>query len=340
MDNGILISDETISAEPKVRLSNNLFHYSTYTLKLRVLHYSDVNILDDVPVSDFKVIETLEIELTPNSWIDIPLTDLEENYIILFDATVEITHDQPVIILPTTLEVTSDKDVIQTGDNATITATLLDQKDYPIPDETVTFTFLHGETTVETQTAVTDKDGVCSVSYTGKGTGELNIQVSRGLLSETYEVLDCLYVDIGTSSNHNDAKWSQWSNYPSTVTRETDSTLIVKSSEDTIGYHIFDFSSFTFSAIEFDLYVDSSVNNNVIFQVRNSGRSVRKQLALSNFSLTANQWVHFKLDFANEVISNDVNSHTVVLNNQDATRFYFAVQTNQDGLRYKNFVVY
>lgn len=193
--------------------------------------------------------------------------------------------------------------------------------------------------------AVTDSNGNCIITYTGTGAGKIDMvaEYTDGesiIQSETYSILDGVYADIGTYSNHNDNKWSQWSNYPSTVTRETDYTLIVKSSENTIGYHIFDFSSFTFSAIEFDLYVDSSVDNNIVFQLRNSGRSVRRQFALSNFSLTANQWVHFKLDFANDVLSNNINSTTFVLNNQDATRFYFAVQTNQNSLRYKNFVVY
>ena len=80
MDNGIVVTDETITAQPKVKLTDNVFHYSTYTLKLSILHYTGVNILDDI-TTDNIVIDTLELELTPNTWIDIPLDDIEQGYI-------------------------------------------------------------------------------------------------------------------------------------------------------------------------------------------------------------------------------------------------------------------
>ena len=126
LDNGILITDETISAEPKVKLINNFFKYSTYTLKLQVMHYTGVNIKDYRPPSNNKVIDTLEIELIPNTWVDIPVTDLEEGYIILYDASIEIHHDKTEIHCINGLEVNAKPNPIQTDETSEIFAQLLD----------------------------------------------------------------------------------------------------------------------------------------------------------------------------------------------------------------------
>ena len=133
LDNGIVITDETITAQPMVRLTGNVFHYSTYTLKLNILHYTGVNILDDVTPTDFIVVDTLEIELTPNTWIPIPIANIENGYIIDFDTTVEIAHNKPVIPdYIQTIEVTSEPTIIQTGETAEIYATGYDNGHVPV----------------------------------------------------------------------------------------------------------------------------------------------------------------------------------------------------------------
>ena len=136
LDTGILITDETIAAEPKVKLINNFFKYSTYTLKLQVMHYTGVNILDDITPSDYKVIDTLEIELTPNTWVDIPVEDLEEGYVISFDASVEVKHDKTEIHCINSLRVNVNPSIIQTSETTDITAQLLDfnGEDYNLND--------------------------------------------------------------------------------------------------------------------------------------------------------------------------------------------------------------
>lgn len=141
LDTGILITDETISAEPKVKLSNALFSNSTYTLVLEVLHYIGVNILDDVTPSNFKVVDTLEVELLPNEWVDIPVTDLEEDYIISFDATVKITHDKTVIqgTWINTIALTTNKNRIHTSETLNLTATVTDSNGTPVPNKTISF---------------------------------------------------------------------------------------------------------------------------------------------------------------------------------------------------------
>ena len=125
IDNGIVITDETITAQPKVKLTDNVFRWSSYILKLDIIHYTGVNILDDT-TSDFKVVETIEIELTPNEWVNIPVTTLEKDYIISLDASVEIRHDKPEIHMISSLQVNATPQIIQTGETSDITAELLD----------------------------------------------------------------------------------------------------------------------------------------------------------------------------------------------------------------------
>ena len=125
LDTGILVTDETISAEPKVKLSNPSFHFSTYTLQLSILHYTGVNIFDD-DNTDYKVVDTLEIELEPDTWVPIPVETIEHGYIISFDAEVQIKHDKSEIHKLTGLSVNAQPDILQTGETSDITAQLID----------------------------------------------------------------------------------------------------------------------------------------------------------------------------------------------------------------------
>lgn len=127
IDSGMIVTDETIQAEPKVKLTDNVFSASKYILKLTILHYTGVNILDDVTPSDFIVKDTLEIELEKNKWINIPVTDLQTDYIIDFNATIEIDHSNPIIQdYPRNIELTADKSIIQTDETVDLIATVTD----------------------------------------------------------------------------------------------------------------------------------------------------------------------------------------------------------------------
>ena len=130
LDTGILITDETITAEPKVKLSNPSFHFSTYTLQLSILHYTGVNIFDD-DNTDYKVVDTLEIELEPDTWVPIPVETIEHGYIISFDAEVQIRHDKSEIHMITGLTVSGEPDIIQSGETAEVYSQLIDYGGYP-----------------------------------------------------------------------------------------------------------------------------------------------------------------------------------------------------------------
>lgn len=131
LDNGIVITDETIQAEPKVQLTNPVFHYSTYILKLQVLHYTGVNIFDDNDKNNFKVVDTLEIELTENEFVNIPVDTLEKDYIITFDANVEIIHNKTEMHGIHGLKVDSTNNPIMKTEKTDLYSQLLDLNDEP-----------------------------------------------------------------------------------------------------------------------------------------------------------------------------------------------------------------
>lgn len=132
IDTGIVITDETITAEPKVKLSDNVLHYAKYTLKLKILHYTGAKI-EDTDDTDYKVIDEIEIVLTPNKWVDIPVANLEQDYIICLNAEVQITFDTPVIQdWINSLSIIANPDIIQTGDYSEIYATGYDNGGLPV----------------------------------------------------------------------------------------------------------------------------------------------------------------------------------------------------------------
>lgn len=95
-DMGILITDETISNLGTVKLKNNVFDNSEYTLHLRVYHMDDINVSGETS-SDNIVYEDLTVTLIPNEEVIIPFTQLDYDYVIRFDANVTINHDVPII---------------------------------------------------------------------------------------------------------------------------------------------------------------------------------------------------------------------------------------------------
>jgi hypothetical protein len=125
LDTGIVITDETRAVAPKVKLSNPQFPNSTYTLQLKVLSYDGVNILDD-DTGDL-VTTDLNVTLTEDEWVTIPLTDLNDGDIISLNTNAEITHDKTIIQdWITHMRLTAPKNIIQSGEKDDITAIALD----------------------------------------------------------------------------------------------------------------------------------------------------------------------------------------------------------------------
>lgn len=132
VDNGILITDETLSSLGTVMMTNPKFHYTTYTLKLKVYHMTDINVCEDVS-DDNVVVDTLSIVLVENEAVTMPFNTLDYSYIVGLDATVELVHDIPVIPdLPKHIYLSTDKPIIQTGEKSDLTALVKDIGGVPV----------------------------------------------------------------------------------------------------------------------------------------------------------------------------------------------------------------
>ena len=117
VDNGILVNSETVSAGLSVKLIDPIFHQSSYVLKLTVVHFTDVNVLDDV-TDNYKVVDTLEINLVKDTWTTIPVNTLTDGSVICFDSIIEINHTQTELNGIFDLEVCSPTPIIQSGESA------------------------------------------------------------------------------------------------------------------------------------------------------------------------------------------------------------------------------
>ena len=138
-DQGIIVTNETLTDIGSVKLTNPVFNSSTYTLHLRVFHIVDVNIDDDNQGN--VIVEDVTIELKKNKEIPILLEISEDyTYIIGFGASVEVSHNQPVIKdWITDIILTGDKEIIKSGEKVSLTATCTDSYNNPIPGKTVYF---------------------------------------------------------------------------------------------------------------------------------------------------------------------------------------------------------
>lgn len=206
-DNGIVVTDETISAEPKVRMTKPVFRWAKYTLVLTVLRITGANIGDDD--EDLTETETIEVILSKNEWVDIPMSDVEADDIILFDVNVRITFDVPEIHRIIGIEVNAEPSVIQSGESTDIYATILDTdgEAYDINDasgKTVYFfekltptltvsaepNIIQSEDTLEIYCSVRDEDGSKAKGVTvyfykegGGSTASLSLVSDKSVLS-------------------------------------------------------------------------------------------------------------------------------------------------------------
>lgn len=97
VDNGILITNETLSNIGTVTLSNPAFNNATYKLYLTVYSTEDVNIMTDETTTDITT-TTLELTLTNAVPVNIPFDTTDKYAVIGFDARITILQDKPVII--------------------------------------------------------------------------------------------------------------------------------------------------------------------------------------------------------------------------------------------------
>ena len=163
-DKGILITDETLSNEVTVTLLNPVYQHSTYTLILTVATISDVH-LDNSSTDNYYDTTPLEVTLNPNTTVTIPIENLEENRVILYDAIVQVKHDKSYM---QQIEGITSIDVNTTGyivDGTTLQAKCIGES---VSGKTITFKMKKaGSSTLTTLgTATTDSTGVATYTVT------------------------------------------------------------------------------------------------------------------------------------------------------------------------------
>ena len=157
IDKGFLVTDTTLDNDNYITLSGNVFENSSYNLTLKVMRISDVNLLDVYENIEYKAIT---ISLTPDVPTLIPLTNVNENDVILFDAEVNINHDKPVIHFSKILDLTVTG-TWYVGDTHTLSVTFT-ENNTPLTSKTIKF--YDGTTLLGT--ATTDSNGEASITHT------------------------------------------------------------------------------------------------------------------------------------------------------------------------------
>lgn len=197
IDNGILITKETLESIGTVRLVSPVFKHSTYILHLKVYSVDNVNI--DIASQDNIEVTDLDISLVENTDVNIPFDTLDLNNIIGFEATVTITHDKPVIQYFTSLDC-SVSDYSFVGESVDLSCVV---KTNNVPVEDATVTFYDGNDNIGTATS--DSNGIATLTYTPESAKEYQIHAKYdGINSNTVSmVIDKIPTSITLSSTKN-----------------------------------------------------------------------------------------------------------------------------------------
>lgn len=197
IDNGILITKETLESIGTVRLVSPVFKHSTYILHLKVYSVDNVNI--DIASQDNIEVTNLDIPLVENTDVNIPFDTLDLNNIIGFEATVTITHDKPVIQYFTSLDC-SVSDYSFVGESVDLSCVV---KTNNVPVEDATVTFYDGNDNIGTATS--DSNGIATLTYTPESAKEYQIHAKYdGINSNTVSmVIDKIPTSITLSSTKN-----------------------------------------------------------------------------------------------------------------------------------------
>ena len=139
VDNGILITNETLSNLGTVKLTGKKFKSSNYNLHLQVFSYDDPNIeLGDI-LNEVEITELI-VPLLENQEVIMPFDTLELANVVGFNATVYIDHDSPVVLdWIMNLELLNTKEIIQKNEILDIVALATDSSGVGVAGKTVHF---------------------------------------------------------------------------------------------------------------------------------------------------------------------------------------------------------
>ena len=170
VDNGILITNETLTNIGTITLINPRFRNSTYTIKMKVYSISDVNVCTDASTDNITV-TPLTITLQYGTPVNIPFETLDLDHVIGFDATVNIVHDQHIIKVNESLILSSNITNLTIGETAILTATYLDETGMPMDNQEIRF--YDDETLLGSSN--TNEYGVATFNFMGNVSGNYSI---------------------------------------------------------------------------------------------------------------------------------------------------------------------
>lgn len=222
--------------------------------------------------------------------------------------------------------VTSNKEVIQSGQEAILTATTKTTNNQLL--EGVPIEFYSGNTLLGN--GVTNSNGVATYTYTGNGIGEKQFTAKGGkVVSTPYEVLDCII---------NDSNISDWRNPNSMPISESDGIITVSNSASSNKYLYAQLnSSQTYAhdfVIEMEYYGYTGTAITRVYNGTNADRYI-SSMGLSNGDILEIKVTSDKVRYYKNgtEISNTAKDYS-------SDPSYFAMIINNGSISFKNLKIY
>lgn len=196
----LLTSKSSVSTGDSYTLSGALLYNGTGVANASVKLYQGQSVIDTLTTANDGTFSKTITSTAEGTF----------TYHVVFDATTTYTGVTSGNVTVTVsdvsfdaIELTSDKDILSAYDeeSATLTAQLMSgTTPVAIAGETVTFEVRKtgDDSLVETLTADTNSSGVATVSYLGKGVGDLNIKAECMLVFKICSLKDLGYYNDGT----------------------------------------------------------------------------------------------------------------------------------------------
>ena len=179
VDNGVLITKETVSNIGTVKLNNPIFPNSTYTLNMKVYSMDNINVLEE---DDAEIIITpLSIILKEGEEVNIPFETLDLTNIIAFDATISIEHTGLVKSNDAYLSIDS-VDKAFPNVSVPLTATYYDMAGQLVGGKIINF---YDGNDVLLGTATTNDEGVATIHHSWDSVGTYSFYATSDSIIST-----------------------------------------------------------------------------------------------------------------------------------------------------------
>ena len=189
-------------------------------------------------------------------------------------------------------------------------------------------------------TGTTGSDGSCVIPYEGTGAGVVNLSVETeidgSIVSETLNVLDCIFKDMGTSSDY--GTWTSTDFTDSKISRNNEYTTLIP--QDNYESQTKSSLPDTSLVIEFDMCLTYTTATGADF-LRLIGSNTMSYNP-TELGIVSGQWHHVKFtrDGINMIPNVDgTNKQTKAVNSFSTFKIVLNNTLCTD-LKYKNFKVY